>query len=456
MSMEIKYDLATLAGIVVEESQSIICLSDVESHQLYYLSNGAKKLWNLTDEDWHGKKDFEVLNQRGVSPEYCTDHLLSTDKFYVWQYFNEYCGKYLEVHDKLVNVDGHMMKLTYSRDISHMISMQNALEEKLEEQTILNQCIGLLHSKSKTLEQATDKILLSLREYYDADSTYVFQINSQKRVARHTYECCRRGFPESIERMQNVSDTLVDRWIEKFGRMDQANVEIVGESGLHTDEELELLRGQGVSHLIISPLWNRDDQLAGFIGVSNSRRYANNTNLLYSVSTFIADIFDTTSMMLELNKISATDGLTGLANRYSYEKELSKMEATTIRRLGVAFVDINGLKQMNDNYGHKMGDELILTCTEVLRGIFGSCIYRVGGDEFIMIVEDISEEDFWKMIVSVKEAVSTDHILSISVGHSWSESCNDILSQIKLADEAMYVEKQNFYSGQRNRRQDDK
>lgn len=85
------------------------------------------------------------------------------------------------------------------------------------------------------------------------------------------------------------------------------------------------------------------------------------------------------------------DTLTGLPNRRSFEKKIEEIEADSAATKDVVLVmlDLNGLKRVNDQYGHSAGDDLIVSAANVIRvtyGLYGTC-YRIGGDEFVAILE---------------------------------------------------------------------
>lgn len=90
------------------------------------------------------------------------------------------------------------------------------------------------------------------------------------------------------------------------------------------------------------------------------------------------------------------DALTCLRNRRSFETDLHKIPKGEFPRYSVAMFDLNNLKMMNDQYGHGVGDSYIINGSEIIRDVFGDVgeIYRIGGDEFCLISDTMSEEVF--------------------------------------------------------------
>ena len=87
--------------------------------------------------------------------------------------------------------------------------------------------------------------------------------------------------------------------------------------------------------------------------------------------------------------------LTGLMNRNKYNVDIASSYNVELKDIGVVFLDLDRLKDINDNFGHKMGDKLIKAISKILIEEFpNASIYRTGGDEFIVINKNIGYEDF--------------------------------------------------------------
>ena len=93
----------------------------------------------------------------------------------------------------------------------------------------------------------------------------------------------------------------------------------------------------------------------------------------------------------KLFELAYTDSMTEVQNRNAYEECLKKLRKpnANISRITVIVIDINGLKEINDGFGHFCGDDAIKTVAKALRETIGAKadIYRIGGDEFVCISE---------------------------------------------------------------------
>ncbi|MGO0806995.1 GGDEF domain-containing protein, partial [Clostridioides difficile] len=101
----------------------------------------------------------------------------------------------------------------------------------------------------------------------------------------------------------------------------------------------------------------------------------------------------------KLNYMSYYDFLTGAYNRNKYIKYIDNFQKGKVKSIGVVFVDINGLKDINDNFGHANGDSAIVSACVIIKKYFHSYnVYRIGGDEFVVLCEDISKQLFEELV----------------------------------------------------------
>ena len=147
----------------------------------------------------------------------------------------------------------------------------------------------------------------------------------------------------------------------------------------------------------------------------------------------------------KLQYMSMTDALTGIRNRMALRQDYDSYQGHEVT---VMMIDINDFKLKNDTYGHDEGDRVLKETGKLLSETFGEdhC-YRYGGDEFLVIVPDISEKEFREKLDSAKqkENVSMDDSkVSFSAGyvHAFLKDSDMLRSLISKADEKMYDEKQ--------------
>ncbi len=143
-------------------------------------------------------------------------------------------------------------------------------------------------------------------------------------------------------------------------------------------------------------------------------------------------------------QLTKKDALTGLLNRQAYYAEASRSFKDIT---AIVSMDMNGLKVVNDTYGHAAGDEALVTlaiCFTKACKISQSA-YRMGGDEFAIVCRKNSEEEVIKLIERINEYVSKTKY-TCSIGYSYQKNGHKGLEDLlKLSDERMYSNKAEYY-----------
>ncbi|MGM0379109.1 MAG: diguanylate cyclase [Bacillota bacterium] len=162
-------------------------------------------------------------------------------------------------------------------------------------------------------------------------------------------------------------------------------------------------------------------------------------------------LIDQTNEQKAKKKITALgykDSLTGLYNRRYFDKSIKKLDKVKNLPLGIIIADINGLKLINDTFGHQIGDELLVKTSEILRNNFRNedIIARLGGDEFAVIIPKINKKALSKIVKRVKKEFSEIHlkdlIFSVAIGTSIKfDKDQSIKKLFKKAEEIMYQKK---------------
>ncbi|MGL5257571.1 MAG: HD domain-containing phosphohydrolase [Proteocatella sp.] len=172
----------------------------------------------------------------------------------------------------------------------------------------------------------------------------------------------------------------------------------------------------------------------------------------------IIDITDKKLMEKKLLYLSYTDSLTEVYNRACFEEKLDKLKTKNKLPIGVIMGDVNGLKLINDTFGHVEGDELLIQIAQVLKTVCQkeASIFRWGGDEFVVLVPNSDEKKCEKIINDIKiECARRKHNsieLSMSMGFAIMESFEqDIDDALKAAEEKVYkhklLEQKSIFSG---------
>ncbi|MFQ7500410.1 MAG: GGDEF domain-containing protein, partial [Blautia coccoides] len=251
-------------------------------------------------------------------------------------------------------------------------------------------------------------------------------------------------YSASDEVLKNIPMEYIRDWNYKFELDGEFFITSLDKDLAVDSPEYHILKDQGIESLAVAPL-RKNGQIIGFLGVDNPTESTDDLTLLRSVCSFVLEEMERRRLIRDLERSSYTDLLTGLQNRNSYIKMLDRLSEQTLRSLGVIYIDINGMKKINDNNGHEYGDRVIKKVADTLKSHVGCEAYRVGGDEFTVLCVDIDEKDFNMLTERLIRDFDRNKKYDVSIGHTWREGNVSPNEEILKADDLMYAEKQRYY-----------
>ncbi|MBR5116979.1 MAG: GGDEF domain-containing protein [Lachnospiraceae bacterium] len=206
------------------------------------------------------------------------------------------------------------------------------------------------------------------------------------------------------------------------------------------------------------------DRAAGYIVLAQAEHMIRNTYLVRAIQMLLSAIENhyiqnrLQSANQLLSRASITDAMTGFYNRLGYQEvaipEYQKA-CQQGRKLAILFADMNGLKKINDRFGHENGDYAILSLAQAIRR---SCpqdafIARMGGDEFLILLSETGEDQIRSVIERIKAEVPLTEAAgklpyppTVSIGHIVSDASGEqtLDHYVNLSDGLMYEEKRKY------------
>ena len=422
-----------------------IYISDLETYDLLYMNKACRKSAGVSDDTCPLGKCYQVLQGLSEPCPFCNNARLVKDKNIVWERYNEKANGYFVIHDSLTEYQGRAARMELFMDVSFIASDTANVKSALAAERSIVACVEKLIA-SDNIKLAIHTVMETILHYYQGDRAYIFEIDWNKDISSNTYEVCKEGIQPEIDNLQDVPLEANYFWIEEF--KEHRNIWIEDINNLPDDRqgEYDVLSIQGIQSLITVPFF-RDGTLHGYMGVDNPRIHVDDSRFLNYLTYFISSELTKKSMQQRLEILSYTDNLTGLDNRNSYAKYIAEYLSLKNVSAGVVFMDLNGLKKINDTFGHDYGDQFLINLTELVKEHFRrDAIFRISGDEFVVICEKYTEEEFNHLVDDFRRSLQTGDTVLAACGSAWSGSLCNLEKLVKLADQEMYARKQAYYA----------
>ncbi|NLL46019.1 MAG: GGDEF domain-containing protein, partial [Clostridiales bacterium] len=154
----------------------------------------------------------------------------------------------------------------------------------------------------------------------------------------------------------------------------------------------------------------------------------------------------------KVRKLSYEDQTTGLQNRNAYDRFSADIQSRSFDSLSCVFVDVNGLHEVNNKYGHKVGDQMLqIVAAELLKEFPFKQVFRIGGDEFVVMSEDYdANECALKMERVAQQVASHNYYISYGIAHRENGIGAD---RIALEADMRMLENKRAYYAENERRQ---
>ena len=183
----------------------------------------------------------------------------------------------------------------------------------------------------------------------------------------------------------------------------------------------------------------------GILGVVNSKNSRTVRLLLEDVAVCFSIAIYNKKHLNKKEIAATTDSLTGLSNRVTYKKDLLMFDEKIPQEFSCIYIDVNELHLRNNKYGHAAGDEMLLYIANTLKEVFyGHKIYRMGGDEFLVFAEKVSQDDIKKGIAMLtRQLEPMDY--HVAVGMSYRTHNMNTEEMVREAEIRMYEAKAQYY-----------
>ena len=400
---------------------------------------------DLYDKYSPNDKNFEFFVFRCAVKKENLHAYIQPDRYDVWLDCNWIP---LSMHDGNIYYMVYTMEMSAKMDASKLANREADITND-----VLKTCIKL--HKGDDFQKTMQEVVLDIKELCEPEFCHML---IRDNITKECMVLSELGRNESFEEnlVKTMGEDLYDvtkRWIKDI---DGSNCLIA-----KNEEDMQIIKERdpgwynslshyGVKSLILFPI-EYGKEVVGFIWAANfdGEKATKIKETLELTSYFIGSFIVSHQLFERLEVMSTTDMLTGLLNRSAMDRRINQIESKkseSFMSLGIYFADVNGLKRVNDAHGHQAGDNLLVAAANLLKEVFdGYEIYRVGGDEFMVLCPNMDEDTFKERLHYTREIQKRRGDIILSIGGRYERDIAELLEDMKKADEDMYESKNLYY-----------
>ena len=272
--------------------------------------------------------------------------------------------------------------------------------------------------RPRSVVEIMNDVLGTIRDYYDAE--YAYYIEKEQGDIETIYEWCAENIEWQRDRLKLLSEDQQPKWMKE-----------------------EITDTTADSYSVFRQITEDTTAILAVVGV---HRGGCTLDLMRALLPYIPQAISLQKIQKQQEYLSYHDDLTGLLNRNSLVDYLDKVKDKDLKSLGALSIDINGLKNFNKEFGREYGDEVVTRVGEVLEEYFRSAeVYRLTGDEYLVLVENTSYENFTKQIYAAHTKLDNISLGLVSMGYAWEKLDIDVDKLVNNAEVMMRDEKKKYY-----------
>lgn len=252
----------------------------------------------------------------------------------------------------------------YIKKVRRISLKSHELSEDLNVSNTLIQCVRIL-SNSADQKRSIDEILQIICEFYQAQRCYVLDLDMDNKKTNGIYEYGKQYDDIHVENMVRLCLEHMDLVNQFFENQKSYYIDDVTNEISVTSPIYSSFIQQKIHSIIVVPFMD-DKQINGVFAVDNPKQNYYQKDFLESLCFFIKTAMAREKEKAKLKNLSYVDSLTYAQNRNHFNEYIEQNRNKELHSLGVIYLDLNGLKEVNDKMGHIAGDTLIITASYVL------------------------------------------------------------------------------------------
>lgn len=419
----------------------LIYIADAETYDLLYVNPCLLHYRHLpVDYQYAGQKCYALIAGLSSPCTACPKEQLRRDRFHFRTFHSLRNSRDYHIWSTLVSWNNHSCIFTDALDVERMMDVHDA--DKLTEQfNVSVNDITSIAIQEEDPNVGIQRMMEKLGRTLSATHIILMEEESDGFHLSCTYEWHAEDCAPLRQCLQHTTILENNSFYDAFHN---SPVLLVDNAAVYQERHPELatihqgeLERYAIGQLMI------EHRSLGYIAIIDPTKEG-----FTAIAKPLHTILRVTSIMMrnrnniqKLHEISTIDQLTGIGNRRALSNFVDKcLRPGTM--YAVIFVDVNGLKKMNDTFGHARGDLLIQTIAYVLSNIAGkNHVFRLGGDEFLVLMPCSNDEEAITIIDHIEQSMET-HRCSAAIGYVLCLApFHDLDGLIHQADEKMYSDK---------------
>lgn len=393
----------------------------------------------MTPVECVGIKCYEAMHRRKSPCPFCSKANWSTDKFYLWRNLNTALEQEFLIKNKLVQWQGQKALLAISVDISNNKSIVDSMENGATESHSILGGIQRM-TEAPNLAKAMDSVLETIGYFFRADAVSIWDRDSGKGPYFRA-----NTWRKSPREGSRSGETEVIAWLQ--GRTWDRPVLIESPEAMlcYSYDMYLYMKANNIVNQRWIPLRDGAQEL-GCIAVENISSNFQNVSFMESFIIFIIGEIKKRRLMEDVLYSNEHDVLTNLLSRKNFERYLIEYSGDRVSEIGVMLANFDNLKGINSAKGFATGNYYLKQFADMLKATFqNDNLFRLNGDEFLVIATNIDRLSLEARIQKLKSMVSENGAFAVSIGYSWDSVENDLAVLIEQATVAMKVDKKHHY-----------
>lgn len=393
-----------------------------------------------------GKKCYELLHHRTHPCPFCGNASWTTDKFYMYRNYNEILEREFLIKNKLVQWHNQEVLFAVAVDLSNDKNGIEVMENVITEDRVL--ISGIQHMQAASnIDGVIESGLDAISKFFHSETITLWIKDPEDDIYYKRYICGRKTSQESPLTLDDSEGTLITNWLNERKWVEKFVVENREKMLCSSYELYHRMEQYGYTNQGWFLLKDNIDAEIGIIEINNITMNFQNFSFLTSFTKFIANEWQNRQMLEALIRSGFYDSLTGLLNRANYERFIAQFTEASADSIGVIFVNMDGLKKINNSLGYTTGNSYIIQLADILERLFPEHDkYRLSGDEFLVVLTDVSQQDVELGISQIHSALSDLQLFTVSVGYAWDNVEKDPHTLVEYATENMKINKARYHA----------